>query len=104
MPRPTALVDNLGAELLVLTQNEIDTLTTLKANLTLTGATMADMTQGKRAFGIMAARHLLNAVKHDMSILAQAFDEFAPSRKLQLPGKEPELAATILRRLSKASI
>jgi hypothetical protein len=31
--------------------------------------------------------------------LAEAFEEFAPARKLQFPGKDPGLASVYLRRM-----
>lgn len=50
------------------------------------------------SFGPITMTSLKNGVAHDMKLLADAFDVFAPKRQLQLPGQAPELASSVLRR------
>lgn len=100
MPRPMTLFDSLGADVLALTEKEIDVLATLRSNVALTGRQMLEITSGKRSFGYLEAKSLISVLHHDMNILAEAFEVIAPRRKLTLHGKAPELASTILKRLS----
>jgi hypothetical protein len=93
--------DNLGSELLILEQSAIDVLTTLRSNLATTRMIMDEVSLGKRSFGYLAATQLEGSIRHVLKILSEAFEHFAPERKLALMGKDPELATTILRRLSK---
>jgi hypothetical protein len=58
------------------------------------------MDEARRSFGLLKAMQLGNVIRQDMIILSEAFEHFAPERKLALMGKNPELATTILGRLS----
>jgi hypothetical protein len=93
MPRTTALSN----ELLLLDTRTIDVLATLESNMAISKRTMDEVTRGERPFSLLSAQQIVGMVRHDMGILAQAFDQFAPTRQLQLPGQQPQLAGTILR-------
>ncbi len=99
-PRLMPFTDNLGSELLILAQREIDVLTTLRSNLATTRMIMDEVSSGRRAFGLLTVTQLEGSIRHDMKILSEAFENFAPERKFSLMGKDPEFAITILRRLS----
>jgi hypothetical protein len=100
LPREMPFTAALGTELLLLSEPEIDVLSTLASNTTRTRAQMQDMST--RAFGLLPGTALAtSAVAHDMTILAQAFERIAPERKLQFQGGEPELASARLRRLAR---
>lgn len=99
LPR-SFLTSTLGTELLLLSPREIDVLVTLKSNAEKTQKQLEEIATNKRSIGLLTAPSLANAVAHDMEILAQAFDSFTPSRKLELPGEPPEGAAVLLRRLA----
>ena len=99
LPRPMPFTNNLGVELLVLSQREIDVLVTLRTNLAMTEASMKKEAESNQVFTWLASKRIQGGISHDMGILAEAFYEFAPERKLALDGKEPELAAALLCRL-----
>lgn len=99
-PRPMPFTDNLASELLILAQSEVDVLATLRSNLHITRMIMDEVTLGKRSFSLLAAQQIMESIRHVIGILAEAFDRFAPERQLQLLGKDPELASTLLRRLA----
>jgi len=101
LPRPMPFTANLGVELLVLSQREIDVLATLRANLTISEASMRDEIDNRQEFGWLVCKRICNGIRHDIGVLAEAFSEFAPTRKLALGGKEPELASALLTRLSR---
>jgi hypothetical protein len=94
-PRMMPVSAALGSELLMLGEREIDVLTTLWGNLQLTRDDIRQLSA--RPLSQMDATTLSNQIAHDMGILAQAFEEFAPKRQLQMPGQEPALASTLLR-------
>lgn len=100
-PRLMPFTDNLGSKLLILEQREIDVLTTLRSNLATTRMIMDEVSSGRRSFGLLTATQLDGSIRHDMKILSEAFEHFAPERKLALMGKDPQHATTILRRLSQ---
>ncbi len=100
LPRPMPITNNLGVELLILTPREIDVLTTLRSNLTITEASMREETESKQAFGLLASKKIQGGIQHDMGILAEGFAEIAPDRKLALEGRAPELASACLARMS----
>lgn len=100
MPRSMPFTSSLTADLFLLTEREIDILTTLQANLAVTRKQMDDISQGRRPFGRIAATALNNGVAHDMGILAEAFEALAPQRQLALAGGDLELASALLRRLA----
>jgi hypothetical protein len=102
-PRPMPFTDSLGPELLTLQQREIDVLMTLRSNLSVTQGTMAEVTTGRRSFGLLMASQLGQGIRHDMAVLAEGFECFAPKRELSFKDKKPELATTILKRLANES-
>lgn len=102
-PRLMPFTDNLGSELLLLQQREIDVLATLRSNLAVTRISMDEVSSGRRRFGLLTATQLEGMIRHDMNILSEAFEIFAPERKLALIGKDPELATTTLKRLAAAA-
>jgi hypothetical protein len=99
-PRLMPFTDNIGSDLLILKQRGIDVLATLRSNLATTRMIMDEVSSGRRSFGLLTARQLDGSIRHDMKILSEAFEHFAPERKFALGEKDPELATTILRRLS----
>jgi hypothetical protein len=96
-PREMPIASVLRAELLVLSPREIDVLGTLRANLEITSANMAERGIHEHPFGLMEAIFLRDGLAFDLELLAQAFEAFAPTRKLQFPSEEPVLASTRLR-------
>ncbi len=101
LPRPMPFTNDLGVELLALNKREIDILATLRVNLVTTEHNMREDAESKLAFNLLAANRIQSMVKHDIKILAEALGEFAPERKFELDGKEPEHATVILARLSE---
>jgi hypothetical protein len=101
LPRPMPFTNNLGVELLVLSQREIDVLATLRNNLMATEVSMNEQSESKQAFTFLPAKSIQSGLHHDMRILAEAFGAFAPDRKLSFDEKEPELASALLVRLSQ---
>jgi len=103
MPRSMPFTDNLANNIFLLTSRQIDVLTTLRANLAVTASAMREITEGRRRFGLLSAQPLLHSIHHGLGLLAEAFDEFAPQRKLAFPNRDPELVTTILRRTAGAT-
>jgi hypothetical protein len=102
MPRAMPLTDGLGADLLILDSEAIDALVTLKSNMARSGEAMEEVTSGRRPYGGWVAGQLSAALRHDMSVLAECFDKFAPTRKFKLAvGSKPELASEALRRFAE---
>jgi hypothetical protein len=99
LPREMPFTAALGTELLLLSESEIDVLSTLASNTVRTRDQMQDMSP--KPFGLVSGTALASVVAHDMTILAQAFERIAPERKLQSVGGEPELASALLRRLAQ---
>lgn len=99
-PRLMSLTDSLGSELLMLDAETIDALATLRTNLAISRRTMGETTLNAN-FSLLKAIELSNAVGHDMSVLSHSIQLIAPNRKLQFPGKEPELLSAILARTSR---
>ena len=102
-PRSMSLTESLGTELLAVEKAAIDALATLRTNLTITRQTMDDITHGAN-FGLLRATELSNGLGHDMTVLSQTIQYIAPDRKLQFPGKEPELLTEILARASRPPV
>ncbi len=100
LPRDMPFVANAGVELLLLEQPAIDALVTLRTNLALTRTEMDSIIDGRDRFGLLRIGAVSNALSHDLELLAQAFERIAPTRRLALPEREPELAATLLRRVA----
>jgi hypothetical protein len=100
MPRSMPFTSALGTELLVLSPSEIDVLSTLESNLSLTQRQLQEVSTGKRNFGLLTVPALSQGIAHDMDILAQAFEKLAPLRKLAVENQPPELAPVLLRRLA----
>ena len=99
MPRSMPFTMAFGTELLNLAQPELDVLSTLFSNISLTQNHLAEISSGKRSFGLLAIRPLSHGVAQDLDLLAQAFEKFAPTRKLAHENRQAELASTLLRRL-----
>lgn len=100
MPRSMPFTSALGTELLILSPQEIDVLSTLEANMAVTQRQLQDVSTGKRSFGLLIMGSLSQGIAHDMDILAQAFEKIAPSRTLEVESQPPELASLLLRRLA----
>lgn len=96
-PRAMPLSEGLGSELLNLSEKQIDVLSTLLGNLQITRRDFDELIQLNKPFGTLDAARLKGAVCHDMLILAEVFEQFAPTRKLELDGQVPQLAVTLLR-------
>jgi len=94
--RPMPFTSNLGVELLVLSQREIDVLATLRASLSQTETLMTK----NQSLTFIVSKAIQDGIRHDMRILAEVFDEFAPERKFALGGGAPEPVSALLRRLA----
>lgn len=82
----------------------VDALTTLRSNLAQTHRSMEGRAETVKAtFGLSMtiATSLSNGLAHDMTVLVEAIEHIAPTRKLALPGNEPELATEIQRRAAQ---
>ncbi len=101
-PRDMPFTDHLGVELLILEQPAIDSLATLRSNLAITRMSMEEATRGAY-FGLLCITALSSVLGHDISVLADAFEHIAPTRRLQLPDQQAELATVILRRMIAAT-
>lgn len=102
-PRAMSLTEGLGSELLVLETAAIDALVTLSTNLSITRQAMDEVTQAANP-GLLRTTQLSNGLGHDMTVLSQTIQHVAPDRKLQMPGKEPELLSRILERASRPPV
>lgn len=102
-PSPLSWTTALLSESLVLTERQLDTLVTLGVNMSMTRVALSEVGTPARPLNMLSAHRLKDSLAHDMGVLAEAFDEFAPSRQLQFPGQSPEKASVILRRLIKVS-
>ena len=100
-PRPTPRISGMSSELLLLTEREIDVLTTLESNLALTRLAVDEIATGLSIMSLLTAQRILGHARGDMDLLRQAFECFAPERKFQLEDGKPELATEILGRISK---
>jgi hypothetical protein len=100
-PRPMPRTANLAGDLLLLDRRDIDVLATLESNLAITRRNMDEVTRGQTTFSLLSAQQLVGMVRHDLNILAQAFEQFAPDRQCALSGRPPELTTVLLRRLSQ---
>jgi hypothetical protein len=100
MPRSMPFTSALGTELLVLSPSEIDVLSILESNMSLTRGKLQELSIGKRSLDLLTMPSVSQGIAHDMDILAQAFEKLAPLRKLAVPNQPPELAAALLRRLA----
>jgi hypothetical protein len=92
--------DSLGVALLDLSQREIGVLTTLRANLAITRASICREVENRNTLSWSTCKKIQKGMQHDMRLLAKAFVEFAPYRKLKVRDEEPEFASTLLVRLS----
>lgn len=97
-PHPMPFTWGLGMELLALDQPAIDALATLRSNLATTRSLMNQCAGAP--FGPLKATSLSTSLGQSMKVLSEAFMHIAPDRKFQLPGKQPELATSILDRAS----
>ena len=100
LPRSMPFTAALGTELLILSERQIDILSTLESNLAVTRQQMQDVSTGQRSFGLLAATALNEGIAHDMRILADAFESLAPDRRLTIDGQAPALVSDTLRRLA----
>jgi hypothetical protein len=99
-PRSMPFTVGLGTELLILSPEEIDVLSTLESNATVTRGEIQRLSTSEGSFGYLAITALCQGVAHDMDVLAQAFERLAPARKLKTDDQPPEPSAAALRTLS----
>jgi hypothetical protein len=52
---------------------------------------MDEVTRQKRTFGLLTAKQLESSIRFDMKILSEAFERFAPERKLLFPESQQNL-------------
>jgi hypothetical protein len=97
LPRNMPLTNSLGLELLTLEKSAIDALVTLQSNLTITRMRMEEAAGGEY-LGLLRLGGIAAGLAHDMGILAECFDQVAPTRELKLTDKPAELASVLLRR------
>jgi len=98
-PGPLSWATDFRSESLVLTERQLDVLLTLGINMVVTRKSLGELGSNGRSLNLLSASALKNGIEHDIGLLAEAFEEFAPARKLQFPGKDPELASVYLRRM-----
>lgn len=96
-PLPMPLTEGLGVELLNLSSQQVDVLSTLLCNIRRTGQNVGDLIELNRDLHPLQTVTLKNAVSSDMEILSQVFEQIAPNRRLSLQGQAPQLAVTLLR-------
>lgn len=109
LPRPMPCTDGFGIALLDLGPKAAALLTTLRSNLAVTRTDMDSVSAEVRithGLSLLTAMRLSNGLGHAMRIVAQAFAEIAPERRMTLPGSEdePELASILLDRASAPPI
>ena len=92
--------ESLGTELLLLGQQDIDVLATLRSNLARTALSMQEITEGKQRLNLLSLGRIEASIRYDLDILAQTFDQIAPERQLAIEEQSAEYASSILRRLS----
>ena len=103
IPKPMPFTESLGTELLLLGQQDIDVLATLRSNLARTALSMREITEGKQRLNLLSLGRLEASIRYDLDILAQTFDQIAPERQLAIEEQSAEYASSILRRLSVES-
>lgn len=97
--RPVPFTTDLGAELLALSPEEIDAISTLRSSLSQTEMLMLKEKNPSAAVPSGLLRAILSGIHRDMRHLADVFEAFAPERTLVLDGGTPERATMLLRRL-----
>lgn len=96
-PLPMPLTEGLGVELLNLSSQQVDVLSTLLCNMRRTDQNFGDFIELNRDLQPLQTEALKNAVSFDMKILSAVFEQIAPNRQLSLQGQKPQLAVTLLR-------
>lgn len=99
-PRSMPFTSALGTELLILSPQELEVLSILESNTMETQRQIRDLSTREGFVGWVSITTLCQGVAHDMEILVQAFERFAPTRRLAIEGREPEPAVVLLRRLA----
>lgn len=88
----------MGTEPLILEESAIDALVTFQGCQAMTGLSVDQAVGAGPVIGRLSVAGIDQLIAHDMRILAECFDHIAPTRKLQIPDKQPELASELLRR------
>jgi hypothetical protein len=101
MPRSMPFTSNHGTDILKLLPSELDVLSTLQSNMEVTRRNLQELSMGKQIFSRFAIKRISGRIVHDMEILAQGFEKFAPYRQFKVQDAPPELATVLLRRLAK---
>lgn len=96
-PLPMPLTEGLGVELLNLSSQQVDVLSTLLCNMRRTDQNFGDFIELNRDLQPLQTKALKNAVSFDMEILSKVFEQIAPTRQLTLQGQAQQLAVTLLR-------
>ena len=102
LPRAMPYTEGLEEGVLMLSPDQVDVLAVLRSNLTLTRSNIEDILANGAKYRAMGTGEVKRILCHDMDILAQAFERIAPTRKLALGEKAPELASALLRKMVAA--
>jgi hypothetical protein len=97
LPRSLALTGSLGTELLILEESAIDALITFQGCLAMTRMNVDHALERGPLVSRLVVMGIDSLVAHDMGLLAECFEKIAPTRKMQMPDKQPELASELLR-------
>ena len=100
VPRSMPYTSNFGTELLMLSRQEIDVLSTLTSEIAITQIRLQDFITGQRRFDAFSISSLCQEVARDLIILALAFEAIAPSREFTVENQPLERASAQLRRLA----
>jgi hypothetical protein len=100
LPRGLPLTSNLGTELLILEESAIDALITFQGCLAMTRMNVDQAIERGPLVSRLVVMGIDLLISHDMGLLAECFEQIAPTRKMQMPDKQPELASELLRRVT----
>jgi hypothetical protein len=96
-PTQMPVSTHLGSDFLILSVRQIDVLTTLTSNLAMSREQLSGIGSMARPLGMLEATMLRDVARHELELVAQAFEVFAPQRKIALPGAEPIFASALAR-------
>jgi hypothetical protein len=100
LPRGLPVIGNLGTELLILEESTIDALITFQGCLAMTRMNVDQAIERGPLVSRLMGMGIDPLISHDMGLLAECFEHMAPTRELQMPDKQPELASELLRRVA----
>jgi len=93
-PRESGFYEKFAEMLLFLPPKEIDALAIFYNNLELTRKCFDDCIN--QPIEILSLGRIVNSMRHDCEMAAEVVSLIAPERKIQMPGKDPELFVEML--------